>query len=614
MMLPTLYEYQRTSQFVSNLCGLNLTPSPMDGTDGYRRLEWAWTQNVDTRVAPVIRRREKRILIGELIKPLGMCALDRLAFVDGKKFYYNGYFYGSAAGDTVGNMDDTTVKTMVPMGSEIVIFPDRKIFSTASCTWRDMDVVNETDGTSTVTVTLARADGTPYEDYTVSDTAPENPEHGDLWLDTSEYTAVMKVWSAYTNMWVDEYTTCVSVYCEDSDIGVGLNVDDVVEVSGLADETLNGTWQLLYVDDDTIVFNGVISAQQTQTAKVTIKRQAPEMDFVIEHNNRLWGCNSSKHEIYASALGDPTNWRKYLGLSTDSYAVTVGSPGDFTGMAVVNSSVCAFKENVIHKIYGTMPSNFQLTTDHYRGVQAGSGKSLVRVNELVYYKSVFDFCAYDGTEVAGISTALGLGPWTDAVSGANDRRVYVSMKDGAGKWQLLTYDTETGYWMREDETQVLYFASCLTETFFLTKEANGHGKLWAVRTAEYAKNKFLNGNDYTVITSETPFVAREETDAEVPWILRTGELLSMAANNKHVGRVQLLVELDTNTQLTVRIKKDNEAWETIEYYLNRNKRRYTLPIWPRRCDRFVIELSGTGDCKVYNLSWLVEAGSEYGRE
>lgn len=591
MRLPTLQSLQRQSQGALNLRGINLTGTVQDG-------EWSWTQNTDTRLAPMVRRREKRIKVGQLTKPNGLTALDKLCFVDGTQFYYNGYrYYEGTNTDPVTDSE----KQLIPMGSDIVILPDAKIFSTITHEFRPMNVSHTTSGT--VTVTLAKPDGTPYEGYTVSDTPPEDPENGDLWLDTSESTAVMKSWSEYTGMWVDEYTTCISVAA--TGIGAGLAVDDAVEVSGFTGALthLNGTWQLLHVVNDMIVYTGVITAQATPQVAVTVKREAPAMDFVIEHNNRLWGCSSANHEIYACALGDPTNWRRYIGISTDSWAVTVGSPGPFTGAAVVNSSVCFFKENCIHKVYGTMPSNFQTSVDHYRGVQAGSGKSLVRVNELIYYKSVFDFCAYDGAEVQGCSTALGLGPWTDAVCGTNDRRVYVSMKDGANTWHLLTYDTETGYWMREDNVHALFFTQCLTETFMLAAD----GGLWALREGEYARAAWMVGPDFVV-------TATEETDAEVPWTLRTGWIGIQLGNNKHIGKIQLMVELDTGAVMTVRVRKDNENWSNGTTYTGSAGRRYTLPIWPRRCDRLMIEISGTGPMKVINLGWLVEAGSEYGRE
>ena len=85
-------------------------------------------------------------------------------------------------------------------------------------------------------------------------------------------------------------------------------------------------------------------------------------------------------------------------------------------------------------------------------------------------------------------------------------------------------------------------------------------------------------------------------------------------DNKRVGRIQLLLELDRGSKALIRLKKDNEDWQEVADIRCEGKRRYTLPIWPKRCDRFQVELSGTGTAILHHMSWLVEAASEYGRE
>ncbi|MDY4139453.1 MAG: hypothetical protein SOY30_08970, partial [Eubacteriales bacterium] len=407
-MHPQLSGLSRSRDITVTLRGLNLTGSVGDG-------EWAWTQNVDTALCPIIRRREKRLKVGRVDKPNGLFATDRLAFVDGTKFYYNGYYYGDV---------EDSFKQMAAMGSKICIFPDKVIFDTETYSFSQMEQRNASSGT--VKVTLARGDGTPWGEYTSSAIAPENPSDGMNWLDTSGETPVMKIFSATTGLWTEEASVYVCV--ESTGIGAGLKADDAVTVAGLEAQELNGDWILQYTEDDRIIFTGVLAAEQTQTAQVTVERVCPDMDFIVERNNRLWGCSGENHEIYCCALGDPTNWRRYAGLSTDSYAVTVGSPGPFTGMAVVGGCVVAFKEACIHKIYGEYPAAFQLYTYNYRGVEAGSARSLVRIGSLLYYKSVFDWCAFDGSEVLSISSPLGTHRYKNAVAGANDRRLYISQQ------------------------------------------------------------------------------------------------------------------------------------------------------------------------------------------
>ena len=62
-----------------------------------------------------------------------------------------------------------------------------------------------------------------------------------------------------------------------------------------------------------------------ETGELCIERKIPELDYICESENRLWGVSNAKQTIYASAMGDPTNFFTYEGLATDSYALAVGS-------------------------------------------------------------------------------------------------------------------------------------------------------------------------------------------------------------------------------------------------------------------------------------------------
>lgn len=577
---PYLQQRGRNRSITTDFRGLNLSQGIGDG-------EWAWMQNMDTREYPAVARRQKRVHVATLNKPNGLCATDRLCFVDGVKFYYNGFYYGDV---------EDSEKTLVPMGAKIAIFPDKKLFDTITLSFTDMEQKNVSSGT--VSVTLAKGDGTPYGEYTEGGTAPENPENGQLWLDTSGDAPVMKTWSEAQGLWVAEATTYVLVSA--TGLGQGLKALDGVTVSGLEESGLNGDWILTDAGPDYILFTGILQKALTQTGEVRVERTCPEMDFVVEKDNRLWGCSSADHEIYCCKLGDPTNWRAYQGVATDSYAVTVGTPGPFTGAAVSGSAVIFFKENCLHRVYGTQPSNFTVYVDNLRGVQQGCHKSAVRVNEYLYYKSVFDVCVYADSEVAGISAALGTESYKNAVAGVCGSRLYLSMEDQEGAWQLLVYDTAAGVWTREDGTHALGFASCLTETFMLRAD----GELYALLPGEYNKDFFMVGSDYTVH-------AQEETDEEVSWELRTGEILRELPDHKYIGKIQLYLELDPGARAEVALRRDGGAWEKVQELSGGDQRRCTLPIYPRRCDRMEIRLTGVGHARLVNWSKYVGYGSEY---
>ena len=180
------------------------------------------------------------------------------------------------------------------------------------------------------------------------------------------------------------------------------------------------------------------------------------MDYICENGNRLWGCSSANHEVYASKLGDPTNWNAFEGISTDSYAATVGSDGDFTGCLSHMGYVLFFKENTLHKLYGSRPADYQLVSAQCRGVAKEASGSLCVLAEVLYYLSQDGVMAWDGSIPTKVSTALDparLRNVKSALGGALDGRYYLHLVRGSGEAQavrLLVYDTERGLWQEED--------------------------------------------------------------------------------------------------------------------------------------------------------------------
>lgn len=121
------------------------------------------------------------------------------------------------------------------------------------------------------------------------------------------------------------------------------------------------------------------------TEAVAITRLMPDLDFICENENRLWGC--CDNTIYASKLGDPFNWNVFDGLSTDSFAANVGSDGAFTGCISYLGYPHFFKEDNIYKVYGDKPQNFQVVKSAGLGVMAGSEKSLAILGGTLFYLS-----------------------------------------------------------------------------------------------------------------------------------------------------------------------------------------------------------------------------------
>ena len=120
-----------------------------------------------------------------------------------------------------------------------------------------------------------------------------------------------------------------------ADFGGDVIVDDVAGDSVILSTTPDIESVLYYgtcvVTGQSVVWTAM-DGKTSQTfdgpfPDVTAQRRVPDLDWLTEHNNRVWGCSSTENVIYACKLGDATNWFSYRGTAADSYAVTVGSDG-----------------------------------------------------------------------------------------------------------------------------------------------------------------------------------------------------------------------------------------------------------------------------------------------
>lgn len=540
--------------------------------------EWYETENTSTDWFPLLGPRKPRGRVRQLTKPNGLFAHVGLAWVDGTEFWFGGQrVEGFALADSP--------KTFVGMGARILIWPDKAYYNTADGTYGYLE--------NRITLSEVQAypcmlDGTEITP-TVSITAPDEPQDGDYWVDTSVDPHVLRFWSESMQQWQSVATNYVKITGEGL---AGFEEYDAVTIAGMPDDALNGTFLVYRIGTNSIVVSTMIDQAIEHTGSVTISRDIPDLDYITESENRLWGCNSDTNEIYACALGDPKNWRRYMNSSTDSYAVTVGSPGEFTGAVTHLGYVMLFKKDVIHRIYGSRPANYQLTNVHCRGVEKGSEKSTVIVNETLYYKSGEDVCAFTGALPSSISEALGNVSYHNAVAGGVGSKYFINMIDTEGNAHMFVFDEVRGVWHREDGVRTSYFAALNDELYFINESDSClysvNGTLEETYTDEHAALE-TNIRSYVV----------------------TGEIGLDDPDRKRVSKIQLRVLVEQGASIRVYVQYDNEtAWDQKFEITDAEKNAYYIPIIPRRADTMRIKIEGSGQWQIYSIAKSVEDGSE----
>lgn len=578
MNYPYLEEMKTTRVVTDRFYGYNHNTKISDG-------EFFDMKNMTSANYPVLSPRQKRGIYARPQNPGGLIDKDALCYVDGSDFVINEYRVDMGLSDEIP-------KQLVSMGAYVIILPDKKYINTQDLSdFGNIEAGFSSAEGQTVSFELCRENGESYGNATVSSSEPVDPENLALWLDTSTTPHSLKQYSSSAGIWVQIATTFIKIAVPG--IGAAFEQYDGVDISGVTEELkeLNGSYVVMGRGNDYIVVTGILDNVVTQNTPVTVRRQMPAMDYVIESNNRLWGCRygianngSVVNEIYASKLGDFKNWSCFMGISTDSYAASVGTDGAFTGAVNHNGFPIFFKEGCIHKIYGTEPSNFQIQNTAGRGVQKGCSGSLAIVNETLFYKARNGVVMYDGSYPIEISSQFGEEQYGNAVGGAHGNKYYISMKDSENRANFFVYDVTKKIWHREDETDVLCFCSSGNDIYF------------------------IDNSDKSI---RTVLGTGEEQEDRIPWMIETGIIGTDSPDRKYVSRVTVRMSLDIGSEVAFSIQYDSSGdWVPCSRMIGTNLRSFSIPIKPRRCDHFRLRIEGEGDVKIFSIAKTIEIGSE----
>lgn len=365
--------------------------------------------------------------------------------------------------------------------------------------------------------------------------------------------------------------------------------EDANEADAKQLEALNTTNVIYGRGDDYIIVAGLLHSALTLDSGLVAELKIPDLDYVCEANNRLWGCSYAAvdgaltNEIRACALGDFRNWYNFMGTSMDSYVMSVGSDGKFTGAYSLQGVPLFFKEDYLHKVSGTMPSNFTLNTLKCRGVQDGSWRSLAVVNETLFYKSRHDVMAYDGAMPYSVSEKLGNTRYYEAVSGAQRDKLYLSMRDEDVRWHVFALDTAKGLWHKEDESCIRHMASVDGELVMAVPD----GENVTLRTVGSASG------------DEKPF----------PWSVTFGVFGYAYERSKYLSRFNIRAQMSAGSEMKLEIMYDSDGeWVEMGVMKFPYLRTFMLPVIPRRCDHCQVRLSGTGRVNVYSIARVFEEG------
>lgn len=399
-------------------------------------------------------------------------------------------------------------------------------------------------------------------------------------------------------------------------IGTNIQAGDFVKISGLTDslvstdaesyadktyiDNLNGkTFKVYYVTENELVIKCELESSVPYTGTVTVERISPDFDEgkIVEMQNRLWCCSSNKNEIYCCKQGDERNWQAYSdGISTDSWAMTCGKEGKFTGIATRGDSVIFFKENYALKIYGTKPSNFTLAEYNVPGVEIGSEKSLVNINSTLFYLGHNGVYAYQSGSLPALISEESLWGHTykNAVGGRHGNKYYISAERDDGEQELFVYDTDKGLWHKEDDTKMI---DCTTYNGVL---------YWLDETKE---NIMCPDKADNLLVDNTKYEYQQEDCFE--WSAETGDLYDSELNVKNIGKIRIGIKAEKGAKVSLFVQyKDNGEWRKVSEMLYSEKKPRVFAVALRRAEYLRLKLVGTGQVEIYGIDIEHSRGSD----
>ena len=510
------------------------------------------------------------------------------------------------------SLQNRAIRSMVFLGGFACVFPDGRFADTLRLARGETMTEGEDYGeiaqsntafSGTFRFEPCGPDGT-VRALTVAAAAPTDG----FWIDPTEETPTVRALSRSSGTWEE---TAPFVRCSLPGIAKGLRDGDGVRLqcrlrAELPDaealmDLLNGSFLLERAvhdpgapgrpegTDDYLVIPGLFGHTRELTVAagdnsfLTASRELPEMDFVVECQNRLWGCRrgGGVNELYGSKLGDFRNWSVFSGLSTDSYRVSRGGGGAFTGAAVLGGCPLFFREDGLEKIYHAADGAHGVVTVSLCGIAPGSSRSAVVIRDRLYYKGRDGIYCYGGSLPTRISAPLGEQWLGNTVAGACGEAYYAAIDDEDGAARIFVYHTDTGLWQREDEA-----------AFALTYPRGG--RLYC-----------LPGPGGRL------FCIGEATDSDgVRWAFETGPLGPTLCTSRYLSRLQLEGRLALGAEMRVYLSYDDGPWVCEGSFRANRQRAELFPVYPRRCGSVRLRLEGAGGMELRAISWELEPGSD----
>lgn len=337
-----------------------------------------------------------------------------------------------------------------------------------------------------------------------------------------------------------------------------------------------------------IATNGIDPALKYDGTTVANLANAPTgSDYIATHDNRVY--IAAKSMVHFSALRKAEDWTTVDEAGQIAVETTDGK--DITGIIAGSARLTVFKENSIHELFGTNPSNFVMKTVA-ENLGSPTGYSAQVIGGVIYFLGSDGVYRYSGGSLPDKEFSLPIQDYIRkidsgraklSISWSDGQRYYLGICIGSTQPNtILEYDPIFQSWNVWDFAPKM--AVC--------------GVMW--NGVYYGGNESGEVMKFDSLTDNTTPISYE-------WVTKPFSTYSLAAKNRWY-RLWIVADIPSGSTMNIHLsgKEDGESWtlvKSIAVHADVQAQEIHIPVGVVSFSNFIrLRIEGTGPVTIYEIS------------
>ena len=341
------------------------------------------------------------------------------------------------------------------------------------------------------------------------------------------------------------------------------------------------------------IFNLNLSGSETLlVASVTAmdsptRFTVPIFNDVVVYDNRIFGCRL--RQIRSCANGDVSDWNIYSereDTENRAFYKTFETKSEFTACITYKNQALFFTKDEMYELCGNDSNSYNLVK--VAGFGCLNRFSVCELKGVLYFISKEGVVKYNGNKLSVISSALcdRCTNFETALIAAAGDNIYVNYKGKNGR-SLYCYNTQNGYWAREDDFNGVCGVGFDGDVYFANSDCV-----------------------YRLNESYTESLSPNNDGREFNWKMTTQDIYRCDPDKKHGSKIELYAYQPIISIMEVYVSYDGGDFELVSVLDIDGGKAVCIPLRKTDYQRLKIKIIGWGEAEIHYIiqSYLVGGG------